>query len=415
MASRPAPLHIDEAVLARHTIAVMPLVHPSDNPATAATANALADKIAAQISARTGLRSVRPPAGDEPAGASSRRSEHVAPYYLSGRLSQRPAQGDIVTDLQAVAVVTGAVIWSGQFQSAVDGDPASLDGIAMAVVNQLRISIEERDAEQITRPGHVPDAAELVILGWHEILQRRSMEEIKRGRDRLRQALQEDPTAVSALTGLAASYMIQRTPRSPLTAQEWAEAERLIERANRLAPSNVTSIQLWGVLQLAKGRADLALPAFDRSIRADPTFTQGHILRAQALLLLGRTDEVQAEIDLALPLGIANRDWPRVSRAYRFAAEAGLMRGEDDRAYELARKALAVRPAEPDPHALMAAIDALAGRNELATTEMATFRKLWPEATVAHFDDYAPSDNPTFLAQRERLYEGLRRAGLPER
>ena len=49
MASRPAPIHIDEAVRARHTIAVMPLVAPTDNLATAATANALADKIATQL------------------------------------------------------------------------------------------------------------------------------------------------------------------------------------------------------------------------------------------------------------------------------------------------------------------------------------------------------------------------------
>jgi hypothetical protein len=129
----------------------------------------------------------------------------------------------------------------------------------------------------------------------------------------------------------------------------------------------------------------------------------------------GRTDEVQAEIDLALPLGIANRDWPRVSRAYVLAAEAALMRGEDDRAYEFARKALATRPSADLPHALMAAIDALAGRKELAATEMATFRELWPEATIARFDGFNPSDNPTYLAQRERLHDGLRRAGLPTR
>ena len=416
MASRPAPIHIDEAVLARYTIAVMPLVAPPDNPAMAATANALADRIAAQIAGRYNMRSVRPEAigaGNELVRASSRRSQPVAPYVLSGRLTQRSAQGEMGIDLQTVAVVTGAVIWSGQFQSPSDGDPASLDGIAMVVVNQLRASIGEVNVEQITRPGHVPDAAELVILGWHELLQRRSMDDLHRGRARFRQALEADPTSVTALLGVAASYTMARTRRKPWTAQEWAEAERHIELANRLAPDNSTSAQLWGDLQLAKGRADLALPAFDRSIRADPSFVNGYLQRARALLLLGRTDEVQAEIDLGLPLGIANRDWPRVSRAYVLAAEAALMRGEDDRAYEFARKAVSARPSEAVPHVLMAAIDALAGRKELAATEMAAFRELWPEATVAHFDDYYPSNNPTFLAQRQRLYDGLRKAGLP--
>jgi len=416
MAFRPAPIHIDEAVLARYTVAVMPLVAPPDNPVAAATANALADRIAAQLTGRYGMRSVRPGAigaGDAPGWASSRRSEPVATYVLSGRLTRRPAQGDIVIDLQAVAVATGAVIWSDQFQSAVAGDPSSLNIIAMAVVNQLRAAIGEINVQQITRPGHVPDAAELVILGWHELLQRRSIEDLHRGRARFREAREADPTSVGALIGLAASYTMARTRRKPWTAQEWAEAERHIELANRLAPSNSTSAQLWGDLQLAKGRADLALPAFERSIRVDPSFVNGYLSRARALLLLGRTDEVQAEIDRGLPLGIANQDWPRVSRGYALASEAALMRGEDGQAYEFARKAVAARPSEALPHGLMAAVDALAGRKEVAAAEMAAFRELWPEATVAHFDDFYPSDNPTFLAQRERLYDGLRKAGLP--
>ena len=41
----------------------------------------------------------------------------------------------------------------------------------------------------------------------------------------------------------------------------------------------------------------------------------------------------------------------------------------------------------------MAAIDALAGRKELAATEMATFRELWPKH-IARLDGFNPSDNP---------------------
>jgi hypothetical protein len=35
------------------------------------------------------------------------------------------------------------------------------------------------------------------------------------------------------------------------------------------------------------------------------------------------------------------------------------------------------------------------------------------KATVASYDEYRPSAFPAFLAQRARLYEGLRKAGLP--
>jgi hypothetical protein len=34
---------------------------------------------------------------------------------------------------------------------------------------------------------------------------------------------------------------------------------------------------------------------------------------------------------------------------------------------------------------------------------------------VARYDDPYPSTQPVYLAQRQRLYEGLRKAGLPDR
>ena len=46
---------------------------------------------------------------------------------------------------------------------------------------------------------------------------------------------------------------------------------------------------------------------------------------------------------------------------------------------------------------------------------MAAFLKLWPTVTLARYDESRPSTHPVYLAQRVRLYEGLRKAGLPER
>ena len=37
-----------------------------------------------------------------------------------------------------------------------------------------------------------------------------------------------------------------------------------------------------------------------------------------------------------------------------------------------------------------------------------------PTFTIRRFRAGAPSDNPTYLAQRERIYDGMRKAGVPE-
>jgi hypothetical protein len=49
---------------------------------------------------------------------------------------------------------------------------------------------------------------------------------------------------------------------------------------------------------------------------------------------------------------------------------------------------------------------------ELSKIEKA---RLSPNFTIAKFRAEAVSDNPVYLAQRERLLEGLRLAGAPER
>ena len=37
-----------------------------------------------------------------------------------------------------------------------------------------------------------------------------------------------------------------------------------------------------------------------------------------------------------------------------------------------------------------------------------------PTFTISRFRAGPASDNPTYLAQRERIYEGMRKAGVPE-
>ncbi|MDM0072528.1 hypothetical protein [Variovorax sp. J31P207] len=67
------------------------------------------------------------------------------------------------------------------------------------------------------------------------------------------------------------------------------------------------------------------------------------------------------------------------------------------------------------PHAMLAAIDALRGRDAVAAAHMAKHRELLPNDSIAYVVLLNSSASPVFLSQRARLIEGLRKAGLPER
>ena len=416
--SRLRPIGIDQELVRRHTIAVMPFASPADDPAVRASARQLADAIAAEITAHINMRGIgtgATAAFDEPMVPLARISKELKAFYVVSGRATALATGGYAVDVQVVATADGSALWSEHFE--VGEGPGALTGseVAQQVTSALRGRLFEIDSHRAMEQGHEPDGADLTMLGWHALDLRRSPDEMRRAHAWLQQALQKDPESVTALNGFAATTLASQLPGLPLSAAERIEAERAVDHAIQLAPNDSTAAMLWGNVQVLNGRPDLALPAFEKAIRIVPSFPNGHVLRAQALVLLGRTGEVNAEVDRAVRLAVAGRDSPRISSAYLSAAEAALMRGDDAEAHRFAELSIAERPSNAIAHGVLAASDALMGRSSRAPVEMAEFKRLWPDATVARFDELRPSTNAAFVAQRARLYDGLRKAGLPER
>ena len=65
-------------------------------------------------------------------------------------------------------------------------------------------------------------------------------------------------------------------------------------------------------------------------------------------------------------------------------------------------------------HFLLAASRAHLGRMSEARAATKAGLALNPTFTIRRLRAGASSDNPTYLAQRERVIDGLRKAGLPE-
>lgn len=411
----PAPINIDEALTARSKVAVMPFVVPAGQPHLRDAADAMSDGIVAQLS-MAGMRPLGRAATAQFDGASlplARIAESLtAKYVVSGRVWPAGAPGHISVDAQITVIESGQVFWTKHFETELAARDAMASDIGQHVFNAVH-SIRLTVAREQER-GHQPDAADLTLLGWDDLDRRRSMADVHRARSRFEAALRADPSSVRATNGLAASYSSEISdPTARKTPELIAEFERVTEATHKLAPNDSTALMLWGFMQNTRGRPDLALPALEKAARLVPSFPNGHVLLAQTLLLLGRTDEVQAHADRAVQRGAG--DARRTSSAHSIAAEAALIRGEDQRAGDLARRAIAEFPSTARAHATLAAIEALAGRDGPAAEAMTAYRKLRPTGTLASYDAFFPSTQPAYLTQRVRLYEGLRKAGLPER
>jgi len=413
-----APVHIDDEIAARSTVAIMPFAASAERPGVRSLADSVADEIASQFATRIGMRGIgraATQAFDGPTPLLERLSAQLkATHVVTGRVATLGDDARVSVDVQILSAPDGQVIWAKRFEGLESLGAGLASDVGQQVVNAVRNRKIRRDGPWTDTSVDRKGGTELTLQGWRDLDQRKSVADIWRARARFQAALEQDFNSVIATNGLAASYNAERTdPGGRLTAEQIAEFERIVERARSLAPDDVTALLLWGQMQIMRGRADLALPALEKANRLVPSYPMGYMMVARSLMMLGRTDEVRPKLERAIELGAG--DARKTSGAYAIAAEAALMLGDDERAHELARRGIAALPSNADAHATLAAVDALAGRTDQASTELAAFRKLAPTATVARHDELRRSQHPVYLAQRARLYEGLRKAGLPER
>jgi hypothetical protein len=88
--------------------------------------------------------------------------------------------------------------------------------------------------------------------------------------------------------------------------------------------------------------------------------------------------------------------------------------GVDDQAEAWLRRSIDANPNLPFGHMFLGAALANLGKLAEARVEAQAGLALNPKFTVHRFQLGAESDNSVFLAQRQHLLEGLRKAGLPE-
>ena len=85
----------------------------------------------------------------------------------------------------------------------------------------------------------------------------------------------------------------------------------------------------------------------------------------------------------------------------------------DNEAVDWLTKSAALSPRDLFTRLFLTSALALSGRQTEAKLELDELLRLKPDFTLSYFKSLEVSDDPTFRVQRERIYEGLRRAGLP--
>jgi hypothetical protein len=97
-----------------------------------------------------------------------------------------------------------------------------------------------------------------------------------------------------------------------------------------------------------------------------------------------------------------------------FVGIAKLQVGADAEAVMWLRRSIDANRNMPYTHFNLAAALALQERVDEAQAAAQAGLALDPAFTIRRFEHNLSSDNPIYLAKRQRVYEGMRKAGVPE-
>jgi tetratricopeptide (TPR) repeat protein len=223
-------------------------------------------------------------------------------------------------------------------------------------------------------------------------------------------ALVLDPSNIEALVGTA----LVNTSSVHLTdnrAARVAEAEAVLNKALSITPQHALAHMLLGVVQMYTNRAANSIAECERALALDRNLANAHGFIGLAKHFLGRSVETETHINEALRLS------PRDASAFRwmqFAGFAKLHLGADAEAVAWLRRSIEANRNYSITHFVLAIALALLGAREEARAAVQAGLALDPGFTMRRYRANPPSDNPTFLAGRERIYEGMRLAGVPE-
>ena len=414
---RPADGPEAPATAPRLSIVVLPFANLSGDPAQEYLADVITEGLTTNLSRISGTfviaRSTAFTYKGKPVDVRQVGKDLGVRYVLEG--SEQHSGNQLRVNAQLIDAETGAHLWADQF----DADRADLlqmqDEIVTRLARAMQIQLVAVDAARVTRthPGNL-DAEDLALRCEAGIYNSPAgSAEFTAAFDLCDRALHIDNDNVFALTGMTLRYIIpvveaqSRDPQADI-----GRANELVSRALAIDPSFYAAHFAKAYVLIAQGRTQEAVVEGERSLALNPSYIDAYLALCAANNFLGQPDRALELADKAMRL--SPRD-PHLRAMYHMKGWAFFMKRQDDQAIEWLRRAeggtvftelilaaaLALTGQQEDAHETLKRYLAV---NGVTTTTIARLRK----------QQLSLADNATWVAYNERLFEGLRKAGMPE-
>ncbi len=329
-------------------------------------------------------------------------------YIVEGSIQSGASRMRV--NVQLIDGVTGNHLWADRFDKPLADLFDMQDEIVSHLTNQLRPELIAVEAQRAEREPN-PDSMDYYFRGV-AVFNKGRRDNLERARSLFEKAVELDPTNIDALVGAArVDVLLAAIYASDDRRERLSAGEALLLKGLAIQPRNYWA-HLWlGYVQILTNRASRGIGELERALTLNRNLGAAHAWIGLAKITLGRAEEAEAHIAEAFrisPSDGASFLWTHIQGV------AKLHLARDEEATDLFRQSIDSSRNYPLNHFYNSAALSHLGRQSEAEAEVKAGLDISPSFSVARFRAGAESDNPVYLAQRERIAEGMLKAGAPE-
>jgi TolB-like protein/Tfp pilus assembly protein PilF len=396
----------------RPAIAVLPFENLSGDPEQEYFADGIAEDLITRLSAWRHVPVIARNSSftykGKPVDVKEVSRELGARYVLEG--SVRRSEDAVRIAAQLIDATTGSHVWAERYDRDL-GDMFDLqDEITEAIIAAMHPKMVRFEGARAARKN--PEslhAYDHILRGWWH-LWNFTKEECIAARACFEKAAELDPQQSEAFVGIAEAHLVDvQMHWTEQPDRSVAEQNRAARKSVALDPQNPRAQVALGWACVQTGHQEEGIRAFERAVEVDPSDADAHGQLGMVLALGGRPDAAAKSLEKAMRLD------PKAPWLWYWLdgmAWAHFARGQYEKAIEWAMRSSKVNPSQPWAYRTLAASHALLGQAEEAQRALEEELRLEPEITIGRLKLEAWDATDDFKA---RYFDGLRKAGLPER
>ena len=414
--SKPAPaLGPEKTVPPRLSMVVLPFANIGGDPSHEHFVDGVTESLTTDLSRIRGSfvigRNTAFAYKGKPLDARTIGRELNVRYVLEGSVQR--GGNRMRVNVQLIDAETGNHLWAERFDKPLadlfDMQDEIVARLAGALNTEL-VAAEARRAEQAPNP----DSMDLYFQGLAWRNKGLTPGNLAQARGFFDRALTVDPDNVDALIGSAAADAEAGTlvyVTDPMAA--FAAAEAKLTKALSSVPDHALGHMWLGLVDIFTKRAAEGIAECEHALELDRNLASAHNLIGHGKIFIGRSEESEAHVAEALRLS------PRDTNAYLWmhvAGQAKLYLGSYEQAVAWLRRSVEANRNFPIAKFHLAAALAQLDRLDEARSAVKAGLALDPAFAVSRVRAArtARSNDPTYLAANERIFEDMRKAGVPE-